>query len=218
MSEKVIQEAYFAIVPEWVIDANISDRAVRLYAALARYANAEHQAWPSRATLADRLRCSAASVDRAILELVSAGALTTTARFVPGTTERTSNLYTLKVSAPVQRGLLTREDTPSSPVTTPLLTGDEVTKANNYSQLNQTRSATGHLGVQAQKHLTSVIAEGISQDDAERAAAWLSDNDLPIAAFRIKAYLEGKEQPPAPRKAPPNPDAKTDWSKESDQW
>jgi predicted transcriptional regulator len=77
VNETITLERRFAIIDEWVLDLNISDRAVRLYAVLARYADSEtHKAYPSRGTLAERLRCSKASVDRAAQELVDAGAMT----------------------------------------------------------------------------------------------------------------------------------------------
>ena len=60
----------FSILPEWVLDAEISHGAVRLYALLARYTNSDQAAWPSRATLATRLRTSKDTVDRLIKELV----------------------------------------------------------------------------------------------------------------------------------------------------
>ena len=77
----------FARLPEWVLNAPLSDRAVRLFAILLRYADQGGTAWPSRATLARRLRpapsplpaawrpLSVDSVDRAVAELVAAGAV-----------------------------------------------------------------------------------------------------------------------------------------------
>ena len=66
----------FTIVPEWVLDADISHGALRLYAVIGRYANSDNAAWPSRATLARRLRASTDSVDRWVKELTGMGALT----------------------------------------------------------------------------------------------------------------------------------------------
>ena len=67
---------YFAIVPEWLLHAEISGNAVRLFAILHRYANSRLEAWPSRKTIAAAMRCSTATVDRAREELVEVGALT----------------------------------------------------------------------------------------------------------------------------------------------
>lgn len=66
----------FALIPEWVLDATLSDRAVRLYAVLGRYADDEGSCWPSRRTLWTRLRCSERSLDAAVLELENLGAVT----------------------------------------------------------------------------------------------------------------------------------------------
>jgi hypothetical protein len=69
-------EQHFAIVPEWVLDADISDAALRLYAVLLRYGQTSGQRMPSRAVLAARLRKrSKDSVDRALKELVRVGAV-----------------------------------------------------------------------------------------------------------------------------------------------
>jgi hypothetical protein len=63
------------VTPEWVLDAAVSDRAVRLFAVLNRYAGTNETAWPSRKTLAERLGCSVDSVDRALAELVAIDAV-----------------------------------------------------------------------------------------------------------------------------------------------
>jgi hypothetical protein len=50
----VVEEPRFAIVPEWVIDAALSDGAFRLYSLLLRYGNGSGSRMPSRQTLARR--------------------------------------------------------------------------------------------------------------------------------------------------------------------
>jgi hypothetical protein len=111
MEQSIRLERRFAIIDEWLLDLDISDRAVRLYAVLARYADSEtHKAYPSRDTLAERLRCSTKSVDRAAQELVEFGAMTKQHR------HNSSIVYTLRVvqggghhspggSSPVSRGV-----------------------------------------------------------------------------------------------------------------
>ncbi len=94
---------HWSIVPEWVIDAEVSDRAVRLYALLGRYADANGSSFASRRKLADRMRCSVDSVDRAIVELRAVGALHVEKRQRDDGSYR-SSLYTLKTAAPVQGG------------------------------------------------------------------------------------------------------------------
>jgi hypothetical protein len=72
----LVLEQRFAIVPEWIIDAPISDCAFRLYAVLLRYGQTSGQRMPGRALLARRLhKSSKDTVDRALKELVSIGAV-----------------------------------------------------------------------------------------------------------------------------------------------
>lgn len=76
---------YFAVVPEWVIDAEISDRAFRLWAVLRRRSDKSTGfARESRPKLATRLRTSVKSIDRALRELEEAGAVTVHARWTDG--------------------------------------------------------------------------------------------------------------------------------------
>jgi len=75
-SEDLVLEERFAIVPEWLLDADVGDAAVRLYAVLLRYGQSTGARMPSRSTLARRLRKrSTDSVDRAMKELVGIGAV-----------------------------------------------------------------------------------------------------------------------------------------------
>lgn len=123
MEQSIRLERRFAIIDEWLLDLDISDRAVRLYAVLARYADSEtHKAYPSRGTLAERLRCSKASIDRAAQELVDSGAMKKKQR------HNSSVVYTLQVSSPVQRGVLTSDEGGSSGVMRGVLTGDDLTR------------------------------------------------------------------------------------------
>jgi hypothetical protein len=107
---------YFAIIPEWVLHGEISANAVRLYGILNRFANSRGRAWPSRKTIADLMRVSVATIDRAKDELVELGALTVEPRTTPSG-DPSSNLYILHTSivdnmgtpSPMREGLLTRE-------------------------------------------------------------------------------------------------------------
>ena len=87
----------FAPVPEWVIDSDITDGALRLYAVLLRYADyKDGSAYPARKTLAARLRKTDRSIDAYTKELVDIGALIVTHRFIDGDRKRpTSNRYTV---------------------------------------------------------------------------------------------------------------------------
>ena len=89
----------FTIIPEWLIDSEISDGAVRLYGILGRYSNEDDAAWPSRALLAKRTRTTTKSVDRRIAELVQVGALVVEHRKADspsGNKYNRSNIYWLK--------------------------------------------------------------------------------------------------------------------------
>lgn len=108
-------------------DPNLSDRAVRLYGLLDDYAGSDGKAFPSRQTLADAMGCSLSAVDRVLRELDGAGWMLREPRMAGG--RQSSNLYTLTagpqaVDEPVDGGsspvttLVTRDDPPSSPVTT----------------------------------------------------------------------------------------------------
>lgn len=67
----------FATIPEWVVQAEISSHAVRLWCALDRFAGLPHGAIPSRETLArEWLHTSTDTLDRAKAELIQIGALT----------------------------------------------------------------------------------------------------------------------------------------------
>ncbi len=64
------------MVPEWVLDADIGDCALRLYAVLLRYGNSTGTRMPSRATPRHPVaKKSVDTVDRALGELVGIGAV-----------------------------------------------------------------------------------------------------------------------------------------------
>lgn len=127
MSDRLDAEVRFAIVPEWVLDAEVSDRAVRLYAVLARYSDAKGVAFPSRRTLASRLRTTVRSVDRALAELVGCAAVEVTARYVDG--RQTSSRYFLRATRGAT-GVSRGGDTAVAP-------GGDTGVAQNESQRNE---------------------------------------------------------------------------------
>jgi len=92
-------EDRFAIVPEWVLDAAISDAAVRLYAVLLRFGQTSGARMPARSTLARRMhKKSTDTVDRAMRELVELGAVVVQHRFDRG--QRLTNKYLVRTSRP----------------------------------------------------------------------------------------------------------------------
>ena len=68
-----VEDQPFALVPEWVIDLDVSDAAFRVYSLLLRYGNTSGQRMPSRKLLAVRLHRSVDAIDRAVRELVDTG-------------------------------------------------------------------------------------------------------------------------------------------------
>ena len=119
MTDTVIVDRKFAIIDEWVLNLPISDRALRLYVLLVRYAdNHTHRAFPSRETLATRLSCSKASVDRATQELIDQGAVSKSQRM------NSSLVYTVHMT----RGVVTDDEGGSSPVTTGVIRDDDLTR------------------------------------------------------------------------------------------
>jgi hypothetical protein len=93
--DKLIADNFFAIIPEWVLYADISPQAVRLYGVLRRYADRDGSCFPSRKRLASDLRMeSTKPVDKALKELVSIGAITMEHRHTEQG-DLQSNLYTV---------------------------------------------------------------------------------------------------------------------------
>jgi hypothetical protein len=92
-------EERFAIVPEWLLDADVSDAAIRLYAVLLRYGQSSGARMPGRATLARRLRKkSVDTIDRAMRELVDIGAVVVEHRY--DGPQRLTNRYHLHARRP----------------------------------------------------------------------------------------------------------------------
>lgn len=97
-------QVYFAIIPEWILDADVSDKAIRLYGILNRYAREKQKCRLRRKTLAERLKVKdLKTVDRCVSELEEIGALRVRPRFRAndkGTQQRIANEYLLMVTAP----------------------------------------------------------------------------------------------------------------------
>lgn len=107
---KVTADNYFAIVPEWVLYADVSAQAVRLYAVLNRIANDDTgKGHAKRSTLAERLKVRDASsawtpvslktVDRALAELEAIDAIEVMPQF-DDAGDRKENLYKVRTAAP----------------------------------------------------------------------------------------------------------------------
>jgi hypothetical protein len=125
----------FAIVPEWLLDAQvkdkngtkpISDRAIRLFAVLARHADKDGTgATPSKRKLAERLGCSQSTLYLATQELIEVGAVKVKARTrANGDKGQTSNEYILQPipdppcdqsAAPPDDGSDAKNESPNEP-------------------------------------------------------------------------------------------------------
>jgi len=96
---ELVLEDRFSMVPEWVLDADIGDCALRLYAVLLRYGNSTGARMPARSTLAARLhKRSTDTVDRALAELVTVGAVQVEHRWAGR--QRLTNRYRIRTSGP----------------------------------------------------------------------------------------------------------------------
>ena len=99
---ELVLEDRFSMVPEWVLDADIGDCALRLYAVLLRYGNTTGARMPARTTLAARLhKKSTDTVDRALAELVQLGAVQVEHRWFGQ--QRLTNQYRIRTSRPHRR-------------------------------------------------------------------------------------------------------------------
>lgn len=92
------EDGYFAVLPEWILDADISAQAVRLYAVLRRYADQNTRyAHPNRKTLAAKLHVRDEKVvDRALADLQRIGAVEVIARYSTEDGSQLANGYLLK--------------------------------------------------------------------------------------------------------------------------
>jgi len=138
MGDTISADIRFSIIPEWVLYSDISDRALRVYAILARYADNETlQAFPSRSTLAEKAKCGVKSVDRAVDELVKIGAVEKKHRVKDGVYQ--SSLFTVirvGVASRVTLGSVSPDPRVASLVTNRTITS-ELEPVNYINQFNQ---------------------------------------------------------------------------------
>lgn len=136
--DQINADLRFSIVPEWVLYSEVSDRALRVYAILARYADNETmQAFPSRATIAEKARCGVKSVDRALEELVKIGAIEKRHRVKDGVYQ--SSLFTVirvGVASRVTLGSVSPDPRVASRVTNRTIT-NELEPINYINQFSE---------------------------------------------------------------------------------
>lgn len=127
---KVTADQHFALIPEWVLYADISPAAVRVYCVLHRYANSDGKCHPSRKSISAKARIGLSTVDRSIDELIALGAVRVRHR-TSESGDPTSNEYTVIVNRP----LSTQNRPPIENEQTGLFKSDNQTKASmNESQ------------------------------------------------------------------------------------
>lgn len=162
-SPDLVVEDRFAIVPEWLLDADIGDAAVRLYAVLLRYGQSSGSRMPSRSTLARRLRKkSTDSVDRAMKELVAIGAVRIEHRYDGA--QRLTNAYHLRTSRPG------RSEPPS-----PTDTGSRKSAATPTSPPRGGRTDAGRVAADSghdPEHLTQSTSSTKAKPTADSAPAF----------------------------------------------
>jgi len=136
MNDQINTDLRFSIIPEWVLDADISDRAIRIYSILARYADNETlQAFPSRDTLGKRAFCNVKAVTKAIEELVTIGAVIKQHRKQGDSYQ--SNLYTLRRVGPsLTPPRVSPDRGVGSDLTPPRVSDDPLTRTTELEPLN----------------------------------------------------------------------------------
>ncbi len=135
----VVEPQRFAIIPEWVLDLDVSDAALRLYALLLRYGGTSGTRMPSRRLLAERMRRSVDSVDRAMRDLETAG-LVRVERRRRGR-ENLTNRYHVRTTNPTekQRPTAAHDHRPATTDEPP----DEAEGGSRRSAATRTTAATG---------------------------------------------------------------------------
>ena len=188
MSNKA--DNYFAIIPHWILFADISPQAIRLYCVLRTYAdNKTLESWPSRQTLAEDMRVdSTKTVDRSIKELIDLGAIKVERRYKNG--EPQSNLYTLMSQVAPQKSLPTPTDVPTYPQESPT----------NYNQLTKTKNTGAPNGAQIKELMQAFFDNytGEIQPARSKMAGHLQQvfNEMPFERLKqlvIKVAIDGKE-------------------------
>lgn len=157
-----IYGAPFATVPEWLLDSSCSDRAIRLWAVLDRYADAEGRAFPGRPRLAERLGCGVSSVDRALAELVEAEAVATQAHYRSDGSRAANSYWLWPAHPPVPGGLPTPGEGVAPPVGPPLPTQHAAGSNESQGTDNQVEP-TPELGAPPPTTQAAVLAAGFDR-------------------------------------------------------
>lgn len=212
MADEVTTDWRFVLVPEALVDSDLSDAAVRIYLVLATYADRARASFPSIATIGERAGNKARrTVQRAIDELVRAGAV----RVEPRTARngrQTSNLYRL-----LRMGDVT-SDTRATSDTGEGATSDTVISLNKTQKEVSTRPARADDRTGEAHRITSaaydrdkminfpavlklvqrMLSVGGEPGPVEKAVMGVLDSGKPITTETLR--LEYAKHKPRPRR------------------
>lgn len=136
-----VERGPFEMIPHWLLDAEVSSHAMRLYLILRRHGNSNGVCFPGRKRLATQMHASTSTIDRARGELVQVGAICYRVR-MSDDGDYTSNEYHVHWHSSPNCGFYSDEGSPACDDTSPacddrgILTGDELT--NTHKEPKQT--------------------------------------------------------------------------------
>lgn len=177
MEEQITTDLRFSIIPHWLLATNVSNTGLRLYAVLAKFADAETgQAFPGRTRLSKELDCSLKTVDRAVAELIELGAIRKVQRVKDGYYQ--SSLYTV-----------VRID-PASRVTPPRDIDDATPRHERRDPVSSVthRTITTEQEPKNKNHLTK--AKPKNADEYEPSEAIRADFETRYPGLRLDVELE----------------------------
>lgn len=178
-------DAYFAIIPEWVLDAGVSPSAVVVYLTLARYANRQTRScYPSKETLSEKSRLSANTVSRCLTELRDVGAITSKRRNFNGLP--TSNIYTLHMAGPFGQVIEPEAEKPLIPNSEALIPNFEADIPNFGIQTRQSNHT---------KRTRSISSS--SEDDGQFDQFWSVYPRKVGKGVARKAWIKALKETPA---------------------
>lgn len=131
-----VERGPFEMIPHWLLDADVSSHAMRLFLILRRHGNGKGVCFPGRKRLARQMNASTSTIDRARSELVEVGAICYRVR-VCEDGDYTSNEYHVHWEQIEQCGFYsdegypTYDDTPPTYEHTGIITGDDLTYTKN---------------------------------------------------------------------------------------
>jgi len=142
LDSATVERGPFEMIPHWLLDADVSSHAMRLYLILRRHGNGNGVCFPGRKRLAQQMNASTSTIDRARQELVTAGAICYRVRWSDDG-DYTSNEYHVHWHQSAECGFYsddrspTYDDTPPAGDDTGIITGDELT--NTQEEPKQTK-------------------------------------------------------------------------------